>query len=95
MSWRDKIDVDRPGRKGTYVDPFFSGASSPTLDGYSAIKELWATPEGRIFYQLTNWSGFWKCVPLMNGSDKVHRLPAHAVQVMKDGEWLIPLPVPL
>lgn len=97
------VDVDTPGRKGAYRDPptyLPDGREMPpffpphaTVDGYSAFKELWATPEGRIFWQLGNWHGFYKCEPLIAGSDKVDHVPAHAVQIMKDGEWLIALPV--
>lgn len=96
------VDVDKPGRRGVYREPpmkLFDGTEIPsffpphaTLDGSSAFKELWATAEGRIFWQLGNWHGFYKCEPIMDGRDRVDRVPAHAVQLMKDGEWLIALP---
>ena len=60
----------------------------PTLDGYSALAELWGTPKGRIFWRLCNWGGFYHCEPLIAGRKTVDTLPPNAFLLMKDGEWV-------
>lgn len=52
------------------------------------IVELWDCPNGRIFYQLDNWFGFYKCEPLVEGRDKVESLPADARPLISDGKWV-------
>jgi hypothetical protein len=54
------------------------------------IRELWADPEkGRIYYQLHNWGGFWKAVPLVPGvGSTVEELPDSVVLLLKDGVFL-------
>ncbi|MBE5453462.1 hypothetical protein E3G52_000326 [Mycobacteroides abscessus] len=52
------------------------------------ILELWATRSGRIFWQLDNWHGFYKCAPLCGGRDKVEELPADARPLIADGVWV-------
>lgn len=52
------------------------------------IVELWGCPNGRIFYQLDNWFGFYKCEPLLDGRDNVNSLPADARPLISDGVWV-------
>lgn len=90
-------------RKGHWLNPvwdFDTGGYRPataaeaaekghaTLDGYTAFAELWGTPEGRIFWRLGNWGGFYHCEPLIHGSHTVKDVPPNAFLLMKDGEWV-------
>lgn len=52
------------------------------------IVELWGCPNGRIFYQLDNWCGFYKCEPSIEGRDQVKSLPADARPLISDGSWV-------
>lgn len=59
-----------------------------TLDGHTAFAELWGTPEGRIFWRLGNWSGFYHCEPPIAGDHTVKEIPPHAFLLIKKGEWV-------